>query len=369
MRAVAAALVLIVGAAVVLWYGNTLNSWVLGGLIGGLAALLLSIPISLTIFSFLARRHDEQLRANADLYEEEYDYPRVPEQVVRSMYVVAEDRPRSRREVWEEEEEWDEGDVGDEEEDLYRRTDAVRRVQEPPRLPAPGQQKAVPGLPAPRRNAPRSKQLPASTKPLERRTRQLSAREREITSRRPAPQRMNNTSFPGAEVPQSQMRSQALRTARLEAARQREEDAIEELPSYRPRRSPIVRPSKPLPMPQDEEQIVSRSTQQGAKHYPRRPRHIVDTSPAQDDVPLTPVDNNTTWQPPRRQRAEPETEYIDAARPDGDAEPKRDLKSSLVRRAPYMYEDDPLRKQLSQQVDGPITRRSSRNLATPQDEK
>src|SRR5260370_28920817 len=30
---------------------------------GGVAALLLSIPISLTLFSYLARRHDEQLRA------------------------------------------------------------------------------------------------------------------------------------------------------------------------------------------------------------------------------------------------------------------------------------------------------------------
>src|SRR5579863_1538621 len=63
MKAVATALVLIAGAAVVLWYGNTLNSWVLGGLIGGLAALLLSIPISLTLFSYLSRRHEEQLRA------------------------------------------------------------------------------------------------------------------------------------------------------------------------------------------------------------------------------------------------------------------------------------------------------------------
>src|SRR5260370_36407698 len=63
MRAAAVALVLIVGAAVVLWFGNMLNSWVIGGLMGGLAALLLSIPISLTLFSYLARRHDEQLRA------------------------------------------------------------------------------------------------------------------------------------------------------------------------------------------------------------------------------------------------------------------------------------------------------------------
>src|SRR6266849_4860531 len=65
MRAAAVALVVIVGAAVVLWFGNTLNSLVLGGLIGGLAALLLSIPISLMLFSYLSHRHDEQLRAEA----------------------------------------------------------------------------------------------------------------------------------------------------------------------------------------------------------------------------------------------------------------------------------------------------------------
>src|SRR5437868_11625076 len=65
MKAVATALVLIAGAAVVLWYANTLNSWVLGGLIGGLAALLLSVPISLTLFSYLSRRHEERLKAEA----------------------------------------------------------------------------------------------------------------------------------------------------------------------------------------------------------------------------------------------------------------------------------------------------------------
>ena len=35
------------------------------------------------------------------------------------------------------------------------------------------------------------------------------------------------------------------------------------------------------------------------------------------------------------------------------------LKNPLVRRAPYMYEDDPLREELAQQIDKPITRRSS----------
>ena len=58
MRVAAMAFVLVVGAAVVLVFANTLNSWVLGGLLGGLAAILLSIPISLVLFTFLARRHD-----------------------------------------------------------------------------------------------------------------------------------------------------------------------------------------------------------------------------------------------------------------------------------------------------------------------
>jgi hypothetical protein len=59
-KAVAVALVLIAGAAVILWYGNRLNSWVLGGLIGGLASLLLSIPISLTLYMYFARHAELQ---------------------------------------------------------------------------------------------------------------------------------------------------------------------------------------------------------------------------------------------------------------------------------------------------------------------
>ncbi len=39
------------------------------------------------------------------------------------------------------------------------------------------------------------------------------------------------------------------------------------------------------------------------------------------------------------------------------------LNSPLVRRAPYLYEDDPLRQELAQQIDEePIVRRSSRHL-------
>ena len=71
MKAAALAFVLLIGAAIVLAFANTLNSWVLGGLIGGLAAILLSIPISLALFTILARRHDEQLYAQGQEQEDE----------------------------------------------------------------------------------------------------------------------------------------------------------------------------------------------------------------------------------------------------------------------------------------------------------
>src|SRR6266568_8605200 len=73
MRVAAVALVLIVGAAMVLAFANTLNSWVLGGLLGGLASMLLSIPIALALFILLTRRHEaRQVKAGSDELEERY---------------------------------------------------------------------------------------------------------------------------------------------------------------------------------------------------------------------------------------------------------------------------------------------------------
>src|SRR5690242_8280487 len=119
MKVAALALVIIVASAVVLIFANTLNSWVVGGLIGGLAALLISIPISLIIFSTFARRHDERLYAQMllqheedltyeeeyqqayedDYYDEEDEYGRVYE--ADGYYVEEEDEefelPRGRR--------------------------------------------------------------------------------------------------------------------------------------------------------------------------------------------------------------------------------------------------------------------------------
>src|SRR5579884_261576 len=86
MKAAAVALILIIAATVVLWFGNTLNSWVLGGLIGGLAALLLSIPISLTLFSYLSSRQNEQFKAEereGAALDQTYDEP---EEFVEEVY-------------------------------------------------------------------------------------------------------------------------------------------------------------------------------------------------------------------------------------------------------------------------------------------
>src|SRR5215472_949416 len=86
MRAAAVALVLIIGAVVLLIFANTLNSWVLGGLIGGLAALLISIPISLFIFTTQARRHDEELQALQEALEEEMAAATIEEREYAEVY-------------------------------------------------------------------------------------------------------------------------------------------------------------------------------------------------------------------------------------------------------------------------------------------
>ena len=45
------------------------------------------------------------------------------------------------------------------------------------------------------------------------------------------------------------------------------------------------------------------------------------------------------------------------------------VNSPLVRRAPYLYEDDPLRQELAQQIEAPQVRRSSRYLHYDEDEE
>src|SRR5579883_1186740 len=239
MRAVAVALVLIAGAAVILWYGNTLNSLVLGGLIGGLAALLLSIPISLTIFSYLARRHDDRLRA--ELYEQEqmnmtlaqrHAYPARAERVV-DVYEEEDAYFPVDEEEWSPEEAYD------------RRS---RRLPSSfPAEPAPQQRR----LPAAREHGyePPYKQLPApASRAYDFDESAESTRSTQVGRQVPGPtqtqgksgRRTAHPGFPGYQAGsfRSQHQSQALRAARREAAQQFEDETIQE-------RRPARRPSAP----------------------------------------------------------------------------------------------------------------------------
>ncbi len=378
IKAVATALVLIAGAAVVLWFGNTLNSWVLGGLIGGLAALLLSIPISLTLFSYLSRRHDEQLRAEAELREaelERYEYEALPARTARGGYAI---------EAYQEEEEefWDE-----EEEQYY----------EPPRqqmrsLPQPAPQRYLEQNPAPnRQSASRRGDYGPLPKPG---TRNMpAARGKDVVSRRPTTRNMNYPGMPGytTGATLSQQRADALRAARREKQQQYEEDDVEVLPTHLSRRLPAMRSEQDMTGQYEQPPHPPRSSQRPSPETPqpqRRPR-VVESKPSRRDIPrsLPPADGSSFQQPAYLD--DPETDNLDdfypetgsIRRPTGQfarnprldtthpqtENPSGTLGRPLVRRAPYMYEDDPIRQEFSQQMYPPTVRRSSR--LQPQQDK
>ena len=369
MKAVAVALVLIAGAAVVLWYGNTLNSWVLGGLIGGLAALLLSIPISLTLFSYLSKRHDERLQV--DEQEEialarENDYPDIPARIARrprevESYVVTDETP---------EDDW-------QDEELYKR-------RQPRALPAPSQHRQEPLRPNQgSRNSDRMPVPQQGTYVPASRVQQARPKGKETTVLRPTTKKINAVGHESTSA-LSQHRSEALRTARLEAAKQRQDDEVEVVPTNTPKRGVSVRPNQALAK-QDQTTIRTPhpSRQIPSQAPPQRPaRRIVDSAPSQHEKRRSlPLEDEQTGQ---TQRREPYTDYgsqhlprTDPVRRPSQAEQsarfvqKHDQRSvedeitgnvnrPLVRRAPYMYEDDPLRQELAQQLDAPTVRRSSR---------
>jgi hypothetical protein len=379
MRAAAVALVLIVGAAVVLWYGNTLNSWVLGGLIGGLAALLLSIPISLTLFSYLSRRHEEQLQA-----EEQEDIATVQEEeAYYSMQAPAE--------VYES--------------DAYLLTPPIERLAREQRtsnrnLPAP----SVPRMPAARQNQPQQsmerqqyRQRANDYAPEPERQQRPATVERGRGNpeqmRRPMPAKpVRYPGFPGYQTNarRSYHQTAALRAARLEAAQQQDGDT-DGMP-HQSKRVPAVRSNQSVAkLPRTSRQLQPQ--QQTPSHY--SPKRMVEGSslpPGSNRAlprPAESSNNQTTGNIfPRRQ--EPQTDRIDTGYPQN---PQTDqirsspqtgqtirspqveaqrrnsdfttggLKTPLVRRAPYMYEDDPLRQELAQQIDTTgMRRRSSRPL-------
>lgn len=379
MRAAAVALVLIIGAVVILWFGNTLNSWVLGGLIGGLAALLISIPISVTLFLYLSRRHDEKLRAEteqdvsfdpADAYDEE-----------RRIEVY-----ETSADVLDPEEDW----YDEEDEDVsstgrnlpvpaYTRAPAVRQSQ--------SLTTASMGMSDMRR---RSTDLSSTRRP----TSQLSA------------QRQYGPNFPrqGQKPTQSQHLTAALRAARLEALQQQDDGDM-----YSPSTS------KRIPVVRSGERSAASSAPQPSRQFQRpfpnenynRPRRVVDgtSMPAignsgnlGNQRSLPPEGGSSASRQSRRygyyndsdtdqiRDLEPQTGQLRDAYPqtgpmrqqprtgqiirnphleEQRGNPERvsgTLKNPMVRRAPYMYEDDPLRQEFAQHLEAPAVRRSSRKL-------
>ena len=379
MRAAAVALVLIVGAAIVLWYGNTLNSWVLGGLIGGLAAILLSIPISLTLFSYLARRHEEQLQA---------------EEQEESLYVQEEDQYpafQAPAEVYEA--------------DAYLLPQTIERD---PRTTG----RNLPAMPAARQN-----QQLLSTEDSQRRQRvrdypaeplrqsRSAAAQREGMNQSPVrrPAAAKSARYPG--FPGYQGGSQrgyhqtmALRAARLEAMQNSADDASFEVNSTS-KRLPAVRPNQSVAkVPHSSRHVQAQ--QRTANHYRPKPtvegsslppganRGLPRAGESSSSRPSGSIDKRSlephtdrigshSPQTTGHLRRPPETGQTSATRnPQVEPQPRNpdlitgSLKNPMLRRAPYMYEDDPLRQELAQQIDPRgIQRRSSRYMDYDQEEE
>lgn len=348
MRTAAVALVLIVGATVVLVFGNMLNSWVLGGLMGGLAALLLSIPISLTLFSFLSRHQDQRLGTMEPELEEislarSYDYEDVEVEEIQPLYEAEVDEyelPHHRERY-----------------EYRRRNPATRELPAPkyPRLPAAGQSQASALVDSTliQRESVRSftpRQLPKVSPAM---------RGQEASSRRLSPDR--RPYYPGSpryqgNVPRSLHQSAALRAARQEAAQQQEDVEILQTTKYNQKRISATRPLSSSNSSKQADREVNRRTsrqlprQRVYQNRTRRPNGGPRTEPVNRNLgypqtgPLRQVTRNPQW----------DEEYFDPEVSTGS------IKNPLVRRAPYMYEDDALRQELAQQVDRPIVRRSSR---------
>ncbi len=368
MKVVAAALVLIAGAAVVLWFGNTLNSWVLGGLIGGLAAILLTIPISLTLFSYLSRRHDEQLRAEAELLQDAYSqvYEDVPARVTRRTYAAEGYALKAGpEEAWYEEEEY------------YQQRALSRQAQ--PSLPPPRPQRyseqsqTMSRLPAAQQNV---------RAPLPRPAQKNAARGKDVPGRRTT-RYLNTPGYESGSMLRSQ-RSAALRAARMEKARQ--DDDVEVMPTRTSKRMPTARPERDareqyerMPRPRPTHQLSPRDLH--APLPPQRRNQFVDANAPLDELPPSAFDRNEMYD-----REDPETGNLTdnyypntgsfrrstgqiARNPQINDSPSGSINKPLQRRAPYMYEDDPLREELWQQLPPRSVRRSSRLEAQDFDEE
>lgn len=407
MRAAAVALVLLVGAAIVLWYANTLNSWVLGGLIGGLAALLLSIPISLTLFSYLSRRHDEQIQAQEqeDLarveeeaaHEHEYEFLRSPAEVEAGVYLPAhidehEQRtagrnlpaptpsthsasrlPAARQ---------------------YQQSQQYQQYQQSQQL-APTENQRYRQQANDYRPEPVRQQRPAQL-PLSPQTARVQGNQ--SPTRRPAAAKpVRYPGFPGYQGSSQRgyHQTMALRAARLEATKQQEPDT-EVIPTHPSKRLPAVQPDQRVSkIPKISRELQTQ--QQAPQHY--RSKRTVDGSslpPGRNRALPGPDESTTTGTSASYRMQEPQTDQIGTRypqtgqfrrsqpspqtgqttrNPQVESQPLNpdrisgSLQHPLVRRAPYMYEDDPLRQELAQQINNTGVRRRSSRYQEYEDEE
>lgn len=322
MKYAALAIVLIVASAVVLIFANTLNSWVVGGLIGGLAALLISIPISLIIFSTFARRHDERLYAQMLLQQEE-DLA-LYEERYRQTY--------EENDGYEEEEEYGpiyEADayyIDEEEEYQLLRG---RRQPELRSLPPAGQSHASSSArPTAKLRAADLSQNMTSSQPSRRPTRELAyerergERTREFSTTR---QKQKTGHQHTARVPNT---TQSLRSQQQAAAR--------------------------------------KAARQEATQGYKKPSNAGNARP--QETQTDPLRDRNPYPSTGPVRLNPETGQIARNRQVdehyGEEEATTgNLFSPLVRRAPYLYEDDPQSEEWSQHIEKPIKRRASRYLS------
>ena len=376
MKVAALAIVLIIASAVVLIFANTLNSWVLGGLIGGLAALLISIPISLIIFSTLARRHDERLYAEMRLQQEE------------DLAYYEEDYQQ----------EYEDGTAYDEEDEYGRVYEAdgyylaadeeefelprVRRQPEIRSLPAAGQSYASSQARSTAKQRAVEKQSTSSSQGTRRPTRELaSERERDDRTRKSATTRQNQQTGHQrtARTPyttgvlRSQQQAAARRAAQQEAAQGLQGSA--DVSTGPVRRPATTRNLPPRSIQLNRARVQEEATKLNAPdaNWPRtesnrgakRPSTTGNMRPQEtqtdqlrdrDPYPATgPICSNPETGQIRRNRQVDE-QYSQEETITGN------LYNPLVRRPPYLYEDDPLGEELSQQIEKPIIRRASRYL-------
>jgi hypothetical protein len=284
-KAVPVALVLIAGAAVILWFGNRLNSWILGGLIGGLASLLLSIPISLTLFSYFARQQDEHGQYPQTLHK--HLRPRRPKPLPHEI----------ETDYYDDEYALVDGEISTVVEEHYQPSTAGRNsdwLDEEFGFPIPPARQ-LPSTASSHHLSDASRMQQRKTAPITRKTTNFEEVHR---TRKTAVRRTAYPGLPGSQQTSfgSRFRSDALHTARLEAARQ------------------CMDGGDDTSIGDSSEPSISSSARSG------RGREL-------------------------------QADHLASA---------EDMYRPLQRRAPYTYEDDEVRQDMSHYGEAPPVRRSSR---------